>query len=243
MTQEQDTGANNWFHPDFDKEFGEELVESVQELIGCFECGAPAPKNNCSRCKLAKYCNQECQVGDWKKIHKGLCRVYCENKAPQGASAGGAVPICLMSVSLLSEEMFVQAMRQRRTLFIEAASKSKEELLTMAFSSAVVPMFGKLRVVASPSFIDDRWNRHVVSHILLEVVDDDPQQEGRISNEALEKVVDAWVEFFTQLKFASVRPLSVTCGSRLFDRLDELTPRLESKGIHLPLMPSVDMVL
>ena len=241
MAQED---TNNWYSPDFDKELGDELVEAVQKSVGCFECGNPDPKLRCSRCKLAKYCNQECQKGDWKKAHKDLCSTYVMNREPQGSgSPGGAVPILVKSVGLISEPMFVKCMRHRRTVFLEAASKSKEPI-PMGFSCSVVDMFDRLRVVAAPSFVDGNWKRHLVPHLLVEVVDDDQAIQtwhGRdLSNEAFEKVVDVWVLFYKELCDANIKVVSVTCGSGLVDRLDEFQAKLDSKGVSgLSLMPSI----
>jgi hypothetical protein len=42
----------------------------------CDYCGQLVPKHTiCSKCKLALYCNRECQTKDWKR-HKWLCKMY-----------------------------------------------------------------------------------------------------------------------------------------------------------------------
>ena len=47
----------------------------------CFYCASTAANNNmklakCSKCKVAGYCQRECQVKDWKKSHKAACDTY-----------------------------------------------------------------------------------------------------------------------------------------------------------------------
>jgi isopenicillin N synthase-like dioxygenase len=40
---------------------------------GCSFCGKVGPSSKCSRCKVALYCNVECQRGHWK-IHRDQCQ-------------------------------------------------------------------------------------------------------------------------------------------------------------------------
>ena len=55
-------------------EFEEDLPVSAEPpTSGCRACGKEGkPLLACSRCKMAKYCSEECQVRDWKK-HKKDC--------------------------------------------------------------------------------------------------------------------------------------------------------------------------
>lgn len=40
----------------------------------CANCTKLAPKmNQCSRCKMVKYCSRDCQALHWKKVHKQSC--------------------------------------------------------------------------------------------------------------------------------------------------------------------------
>ncbi|KAL3903946.1 MAG: hypothetical protein SGARI_005149 [Bacillariaceae sp.] len=57
-------------------EFAElEATESL--LMECDYCGETVEKKlQCSKCKVAVYCDRECQTGDWKR-HKWLCSRYC----------------------------------------------------------------------------------------------------------------------------------------------------------------------
>ena len=40
----------------------------------------------CSRCKMARYCDKNCQKTDWAENHKIVCRT-CEYVPVSGASA------------------------------------------------------------------------------------------------------------------------------------------------------------
>jgi len=40
--------------------------------VRCGNCGLPA-ETKCSRCKLVRYCNKECQKKHWKRQHKRTC--------------------------------------------------------------------------------------------------------------------------------------------------------------------------
>ena len=39
----------------------------------CGHCGANNPSQRCSRCKKVRYCNQDCQVQDWRSKHRFSC--------------------------------------------------------------------------------------------------------------------------------------------------------------------------
>ena len=40
----------------------------------CANCTKLFPKmNQCSRCKIVKYCSRDCQSSHWKKVHKESC--------------------------------------------------------------------------------------------------------------------------------------------------------------------------
>jgi len=46
----------------------------VSEIESCFECGKKMENlKQCSKCKLAKYCLQECQIKHWSSTHKKFC--------------------------------------------------------------------------------------------------------------------------------------------------------------------------
>lgn len=42
----------------------------------CWKCNLSNKLSVCSKCKIAKYCNKECQVEHWKIDHKLKCNVY-----------------------------------------------------------------------------------------------------------------------------------------------------------------------
>jgi hypothetical protein len=43
----------------------------------CFGCGKPLTTlSKCAKCKVAAYCERDCQVKDWKASHKAACASY-----------------------------------------------------------------------------------------------------------------------------------------------------------------------
>jgi hypothetical protein len=53
-----------------------ELPVDQPELLECDHCGEGiSRKEHCSRCRVAMYCNRECQRKDWKR-HKAQCPAY-----------------------------------------------------------------------------------------------------------------------------------------------------------------------
>lgn len=43
----------------------------------CFHCATPHTKLfRCGQCKVAGYCQKDCQVQDWKRSHKATCTTY-----------------------------------------------------------------------------------------------------------------------------------------------------------------------
>lgn len=109
---------DKWYTPNFDKKLGDDLKLYLQMTHGCFEYGVENPKYSCSNCKVAKHCSKACQTANWtKKEHKHVCGVYMENQA-----GGGCVPVLLRSCHWINESLFVDRMRERQALFLEAAS-------------------------------------------------------------------------------------------------------------------------
>lgn len=64
----------------------------------CFSCGSPSGPLRCSRCKLAYYCGQECQVSHWK-THKNACVAPAKpptgttNSVPSAAAMSNLSPV------------------------------------------------------------------------------------------------------------------------------------------------------
>ena len=45
----------------------------------CFHCGKPSPSSHCGRCKVAFYCNTDCQRSHWL-LHRAVCAVMKERR-------------------------------------------------------------------------------------------------------------------------------------------------------------------
>ena len=59
----------------------------VPPYTGCANCHVfgwvqpdPAELRNCGKCKVLKYCSQECQAEHWKLVHKGQCKLLANAK-------------------------------------------------------------------------------------------------------------------------------------------------------------------
>ena len=67
------------------------MAEELRRI--CAACGSSAPSaqklNACSRCKIAFYCNKECQKGHWK-AHKKHCKTLGQASGSTSAAAAAA---------------------------------------------------------------------------------------------------------------------------------------------------------
>jgi hypothetical protein len=46
----------------------------------CYNCNLKNPRNRCARCKLVRYCNEECSKAHWKR-HKDACEMIASRKS------------------------------------------------------------------------------------------------------------------------------------------------------------------
>jgi hypothetical protein len=138
----------------------------------------------------------------------------------------GAIPICLKSIDLIDEDMFMMAMRTRSSLFLREIQKHGEEGgIKVSFQTSVIKLLGKVRLVAACSYVSKDFTRVSLNHVLLENVDEGAQAEqrlypssggaGSISEEAEEKVLDHWVSFMGLLIESGMRVVSITYGRGL----------------------------
>ena len=49
------------------------LRDVLAESRCCWRCSKAEAAKTCSRCKVARYCDAECQAADWRAGHKGEC--------------------------------------------------------------------------------------------------------------------------------------------------------------------------
>ena len=62
-------------------------IASQTNYTGCANCHVfgwvqpdPAELRKCGKCKVLKYCSQECQAEHWKLVHKGHCKLLAKAK-------------------------------------------------------------------------------------------------------------------------------------------------------------------
>jgi hypothetical protein len=77
----------------------EPKVFAVVSTYHCLQCGEACSIYKCSRCNVATYCNERCQVADWKAAHRRICDDMRTVAAALGAVGPGAVSRDLMSVA------------------------------------------------------------------------------------------------------------------------------------------------
>jgi len=71
---------------------------NVFPYTGCANCQVfgwvqpdPAQLRNCGKCKVLKYCSQECQAEHWKLVHKGQCKLLAK------ARESSKIPVTIFS--------------------------------------------------------------------------------------------------------------------------------------------------
>merc|ERR1719272_2223497 len=52
----------------------ETLIQRNIRLKVCAYCKTPGAQLKCVECKQRTYCNEKCQMKDWKKEHRGQCK-------------------------------------------------------------------------------------------------------------------------------------------------------------------------
>jgi hypothetical protein len=212
------------FNQDFDKDFGDRHIVVLQESVGCFACHKPDPVKTCSRCKIAKYCDQTCQKKDWTRKeagnHKEECSFLHDNDA-------FAVPIALGICGWLSDQNLSEAMIFRQRLFLEEVKRSCEgENMNMdvGCQTCAVYLVHKIYLVVLVTLIDAEFNRVMVNHVVLEEIDQGDEAMGRLyptygsgslSEVTKEKVLVLWVAFAVRLQELGISIRAVTYGRGL----------------------------
>ncbi|KAL9189096.1 hypothetical protein ACHAXT_011586 [Thalassiosira profunda] len=81
------------FNREFDKDIVACVIAVVQASTGCFHCnGGGREMKGCSKCKIARFCNKECQKASWKQgflgndeePHKERCPTLCAVRSEPG---------------------------------------------------------------------------------------------------------------------------------------------------------------
>lgn len=256
------------FNYAFYEEHGKELISILQKSEGCFACRKPNPTKRCSRCKVAMYCSQSCQMKDWKKAtghHKELCGIWCDNRGsgPEDED-GSSIPICMKSCGYLPDDLMLLEMRRRGDLFIDEIKRcvgaGEIGYPILSFQTACIWNLGSIRLGASASFYSRSLSKVVVvNHVLFDTVDEGedakqrlhPSNEGsgEISEKAKGLVVAKWTEFVGRISERGLRVQSITYGRGLMwlSEDEAATKRIEESnggvdGEHRSIMwlPSMD---
>lgn len=243
---------------DFDKEENEHLILTVQKTIGCFECEKGCailvngryetppdfPKNQCSKCSIARYCNRECQKKHWKSGHKEECAMYCQNR-----NANFCLPECLRGSNWINDDLFDAAMRNRKGAFLENMSKVNKTV-SLALTVAVIgTMYGKVRFVIAARFMGSSTLPVDVNHLVYETIDEGEEAlamikagSGKVSEEAMELLYQHLEKFCVECQENNGRVTSMTLGRGLSTKCEEFQERLAPISKSIIMMPSMDYV-
>jgi hypothetical protein len=230
------------FNPDFDKEYSDGLILDMQRWCFNDNCGKDNPPKRCVKCKLAAYCNRECQVADWNFCHKERCKIWRENRAakPDGTPPT-CVPIALKSVHCVNEMAVHGMIQTRQHLFLEELKRCK--ITWVKLETSVVKLLRSIRLVCGASFWGEpmpyQGRAMFVNHLVAEIVDEVNDQTmaklypdgagegiaggrpGSISSKARKKVLEKWVEFAKKLRQYKFSLIEIQYGRGLMYLKDE----------------------
>mmetsp|Transcript_1368 Transcript_1368/g.3200 ORF Transcript_1368/g.3200 Transcript_1368/m.3200 type:complete len:420 (-) Transcript_1368:60-1319(-) len=215
------------FDYDFDLADGEITIEILQRLNGCFHCGEEGARKRCTKCKVAVYCNRECQALSWKDKrapHKLECKAYCENRAPaREGSDKGPIPIALCGIHLLDCGKVLEIAMEKRTIaFLDEVKRSCDEPRYIGLQVAVLWNLDMARLQASASVIDGEMNRNDVNVILFKPVGVETHLQGMIHpfdggagdipEGARKKVLAHLKKFLKQAEDRGIEVANITCN-------------------------------
>lgn len=132
--------AEKLFNPNFYSDRGDEMAKHRIKAIGCLNCGNLYADKTCNACKLAIYCNRNCQSEHWRKgsnlwatPHNQPCKEIQEYKTEKR----GPLPILLNNLSLWQSNFDLETeMRIYGDLFIlEMARISLRNIALQVFCS------------------------------------------------------------------------------------------------------------
>jgi len=118
------------FNIDFYAATEHELIAKLQRSIGCFNCQSIPASKTCGRCKVATYCNRECQEADWKSSkvtnHKFLCQRWCDNRHDYENKEIVPAPTCMRGCGYMDESEHLVAMKKRGDMFLNEVRRSAD---------------------------------------------------------------------------------------------------------------------
>jgi len=242
-----------------------ELIKSLQDDRGCFSCGKPNPTSICSRCKVVKYCDKECQKVHWKKVHNENCSVWCENYGggPTDDKAV-SIPVNMFSVGWIDrDEILVGEMRLRQREFFKEAFRCTNGRTRISFQIACIDICCRVRLVAAASVVVSGGgvpftiNVDQINHVLFETIDEGREAlqrlypsnggSGTLSKAAKRFVIARLSIFVKRLNEHGLQASSMTYGRGLMWLSDdeESTEKIEENnaGAKMMWVPSMNYVI
>ena len=223
--RQEELGLN--FDRKFDSPDSEVLIEVMQSINGCFYCHTEGAKARCTKCKVAVYCNRECQAASWKNKdvpHKEECKTYCENVAPmREGSDPGPVPVALACIGLISSDKILEMCMDKRTdAFLDEVARVGTDPVTLGISIAVIWNLDMARLQVSSRFIDGEMNIVDTNMIVMQTISENPHLQrtihpldggpGDLPAGARRKVIFKLGEFFQKARDRNIDVSSMTCG-------------------------------
>lgn len=210
------------FDPEFDAVLNKKIILGYNTLIGCFFCEKLGAKRICSACKVAVYCDRNCQRQAWRETHKDACNAFCYER-----DYGESIIHSMRSVEWMAEEDFMAAALARRELLLSMVSSmfGKKKAI-VSVQSSVIEILGTIRLVGSLSFFDIhdeefRLVHDALIHTVDEATDETRAQindgSGTISKDARVKAINAWLEFAKHLKEHDISLSGITFGRGMMD--------------------------
>lgn len=195
----------------------------------------------CGRCKVACYCNRECQARHWKSScsnvaatgymhsHKEICKMWCANR---GSGRGddlriASVPVCLASCGYIDDELLMNMMRERGDAFLDEVQRCADigeaRDYGLNFEAAVICSVGGIRLgVAAHLYSNSRKAVVTVNHVLFETLED----LDEITVERAER------RLYPAGGRGGAGDISPQAKARVVSKLTQFVGRLADRGLH-----------
>eukprot|EP01083_Nonionella_stella_P087087 242137_1 len=231
------------FNPRFYSSHEAALVKRCQNSFGCFNCGKKA-KLQCSRCKIAMYCDSDCQLKNWKRgtsgmnSHKSICKQIRKFRARK---PGPIARLLLDPIHYLKyDDDLVAEMRVYGDLFLQEAERSLKKrridliVLCMEDEGFVrLIVSAKLMAKRGENFdgidyidnVSDPFGCSYIQCILFEPLDHGPDAcekveppngtSGMICNDAKEMAIAHIVDLLERMQTHQIQPGALSYGRGL----------------------------
>jgi hypothetical protein len=226
----------------FDAELTASLYEYCHKAYNCYHCGEEGAIRKCSGCKVAVYCNTECQKKDWKAQHKPECTNFRDNKQD-----GVCMPECFLSSLFIKEDLYRATVDRRWILFLTS------DVDNFSLQVSIIYEMREVRIAVAVSFWHtEKEQVEQFGRFLMNPVDSGEEARkqissgcGRVSSQAKKKAMEYLIELIEQTQHAGKKVGGITFGRGMMDFPDDPTfnKKLEDIGFKCMLLPSMDYAM